>query len=120
MTSTLFRVENPNTNQGLWYRKDGSWNPHIFTLTEGVARDIPMGFNPEFKVEGLEWYSACDDLKKMEQWFSFQDLVELGQQGYGLYAIEVSRYRDVYGHAAFAAEHVLSQTLIDIDILKGS
>lgn len=116
---TLFRVENLTNRQGLWYRGDGTFNPHILTLTDGKSKDLPMEFNPELKVDGLDWYSACDNLEDMKQWFSLQDLIELSSQGYELNAVNVSQYRNVYGHAAFAEEYVLGRTKLDINSIKG-
>lgn len=114
----LFRVENPLSKQGLWYREDGTFNPFIKTLTNAIARDLPMGFDPTFKVEGLDWISACDNLPDMKNWFSTQDLQELEARGYSLFEFDVTRYRTVNGHAVFAKEHVLQTNRIDLSLLK--
>ena len=116
--NTIYRVENPVTWQGLWYRKDGSFNPFIKTLTNAIARDLPMGFDPEFKVDGLDWISGCDNLPDMKNWFSAQDLTELYGFGYDLYEFKVERYRTVNGHAAFAREHILESQKLDLSLLK--
>lgn len=117
LTNVLYRVENLTSRQGLWYKGDGSFNPHILTLTDGRSKNLPMEFNPEFKIMGLNWYSACDNLEDMEKWFSFQDIVELSKQGYTLNAVEVSQYRNVCGHAAFAEEYVIGRDQLDINRL---
>ena len=116
--SIIYRVENPITWQGLWYRKDGTFNPFIKTLTNAVARDFPMGFDPQFKIDGLDWVSGCDNLPDMKNWFSSQDLTELNGFGYNLYAFKVERYRTVNGHAAFAREHILETQKLDLSLLK--
>ena len=114
----VFRVENPLTKQGLWYREDGGFNPYIKTLTNAISKDLPMDFDPAFKAEGLNWISGCDNLPDMQNWFSSQDLKELEARGYGLYQFFVSRYRTVNGHAAFAKEHVLETNKIDLSLLE--
>jgi hypothetical protein len=114
----LYRVENPISQQGLWYRTDGTFNPFIKTLTNALAKDLPMGFDKDFKVEGLDWISACDNLPDMRNWFSAQDLMELDQRGYNLYEFDVSRYRTVNDHAVFAKEHIKYQSKIDLSLLK--
>jgi len=116
--NTIYRVENPLSQQGLWYREDGSFNPLIKTLTNAIARDFPMGFDPAFKVDGLDWISGCDNLTDMQNWFSVQDLTELHIRGYDLFKFEVEKYRTVNGHAVFANEHVLSNTKLDMSLLK--
>ena len=116
--ATLYRVENPISQQGLWYKTDGTFNPFIKTLTNALAKDLPMGFDAQFKVEGLDWVSACDNLPDMRNWFSTQDLMELDGRGYNLYEFTVNRYRAVNGHAVFAKEHVIEQNKIDLSLLK--
>jgi hypothetical protein len=114
----LYRVENPISQQGLWYRTDGTFNPFIKTLTNALARDLPMGFDPAFKVEGLDWISATDKLSDINHWFSPQDLKELEARGYSLFEFDVTRYRTVNGHAVFAKEHVMQTNRIDLSLLK--
>jgi hypothetical protein len=114
----LYRVENPLSKQGLWYREDGTFNPFIKTLTNAISRDLPMGFDPQFKLEGLDWISATDKLSDMKYWFSPQDLQELEGLGYGLFEFDVTRYRTLNGHAVFAKEHVLQANRIDLSLLK--
>lgn len=113
----LYRVENPATMQGLWYRGDGTFNPFIRTLGDAKCQDLPMGFDPAFKAEGLDWFSACDNLRDMSEWFSLSDLRKLAAQGYGLFRFDVQRYRHVNGHAAFARHHVISAAAVPISLI---
>lgn len=114
----LFRVENPLSKQGLWYREDGTFNPFIQTaLTNAIAKDLPMGFDPAFKVEGLDWISATDSLPELKNWFSPKDLQELQSLGYSLFEFDVTRYRKLNGHAVFAKEHVLRSSRIDLSLI---
>lgn len=114
----IYRVENPVTWQGLWYRKDGVFNPFIKTLTNAIARDFPMDFDPQFKVDGFDWISGCDNLPDMKNWFSAQDLEELNTFGYNLYEFTVERYRTVNGHAVFVREQVIDTQKLDLSLLK--
>lgn len=115
---TLYRVENPHTKQGLWYDKDGNFNPFIMQLTNAKSRDLPMEFDSQFKEGGKAWFSACDNLPDMKYWFSHNDLVELTQSGYDLFRFNVSDYRQVNGHAVFTRESVIECSLLDISILR--
>lgn len=118
MTQTLYRVENPITMQGLWYDKDGRFNPLITKLSNAKCRDLPMGYDPLLKVDGLAWYSACDNIPDMQNWFSHQDLIELQALGYGLWEFDVARYHVTNGHAAFGRHHVIASRQIDIGVLR--
>src|SRR5690606_16096141 len=113
----VYRVENPNTFQGLWYDKNGNFNPFITKIPNALCKDLPMDFNPEFKVGGLDWYSACDSLDDMSTWFSREDLINLSAAGYNLYQFNVSNYRTVFGHAAFARDHVSRHHQLDLSVL---
>lgn len=105
----LFRVENPVTNQGLWYDGDGNFNPFILTLAAAKSRDLPMEFDPDMLAGGQRWYSACDNIPDLQHWFSRQDLLELDKAGYGLYQFDVSDYRQRNGHAVFTRSQVVAQ-----------
>lgn len=115
---TVFRVENRETMQGLWYDKDGNFNPFITTLSDAKCKDLPMGFDPAMKEAGLSWFSACDNLPEMRNWFAFQDLVELAQAGYHLYRFEVTAFKQVPGHVVFTREHIIDQAQLDIRLLS--
>jgi hypothetical protein len=103
--SVLYRVENPKTMQGLWYDRHASYNGFIRQLGDALCHDVPMGFDPQFLTDG-HWFSACDNLADMSNWFSLSDLKRLHSIGYDLYRIEVPIYRTINGHAAFLRENV--------------
>lgn len=98
--SVIYRVENPDTAQGLWYRGDGVYNGFIRKFGDALCHDLPMDFDAQFK-DGGHWLSACDNLADMKNWFNVADLKRLYQEGYDLYRIEVPSYRKINGHAAF-------------------
>ena len=112
----LYRLENLESNQGLWYTTDGVFNPFIMKLTAAKSRDLPMGFDPMYS-EGGAWISACDSIPDMRNWFSRRDLDELGAAGYHLYEHDVHEYRQVPGHAIFLRERVIASRQIDVSIL---
>lgn len=103
---TLYRVENPNSMQGLWYDGHGRYNGFIRQFGDAKCHDVPMGFDPKFK-DGGDWFSACDNLKDMANWFSPDDLTRLHGIGYRLYSMEVDRYRTINGHAAFLRSGII-------------
>jgi hypothetical protein len=115
----VFRVENPNSHQGLWYDKDGNFNPFITKMTDAKSKDLPMDPDLEtYKAGGTAWISGCDSLPDMHNWFSVQDLIELEGAGYNLYRFLVSGYRQVPGHVIFTRESVIDVVKMDLSILK--
>lgn len=79
-----------------------------------------MGFDPAFKADGLDWFSACDNLEDMSDWFSKDDLIELGEQGYHLYKFTVDTTRSLNGHVVFTRQHVRGSEIIPLWVLDES
>lgn len=102
--AVLYRVENPDTAEGLWYDGWGNFTEYVKTLDDGHCRDLPMPYDPA--IAG-GWFSACDNLDDMSNWFSLEDLDQLAERGYGLYEVFVpdGDVREVSGHAVFRREN---------------
>ena len=118
--TTLYRVENPLTDVGLWYNAQGRQVDFIRDLDAARCRDLPMGHDPSL-VGG--WFSATDSLEQMCSWISASDAVQLADRGHGLYAVEVAEEgwritREPYVHAVFRSELVLSRRLLPWDVLE--
>ena len=99
---SLWRVENPETLIGLWYNEFGEKTDFIKTIENAQCAEVPMEFDPQMK-DGGDWFSACDNLPDMRNWFSTSDLHNFGQVGYRLYRIEVPNYRMANGHEDLGA-----------------
>lgn len=118
--AALFRIENQSSMQGLWYDAEGAFHPLIHRLADGKARDMPMGFDPDFRAEGSRWYSACESIPALSCVFSVKDVTELEGLGYSLYRFEVARFRTNDWHALFTRADVIGQQKIDLSILKNA
>lgn len=117
--ATLYRVENPNTMVGLWYNQFGEKTDFIVNeIKEAQCRDLPMDIDQETYGDGGRWYSACDNIVDMRNWFSVTDLQQFKQAGYGLYLFEVPEYRMAYGHAIFLREKVIEVVEAPISLLE--
>jgi hypothetical protein len=114
----IYRVENPDSNQGLWYDADGNFSPFIKKLSDAKCKDLPMDFDTLYKEGGYAWISACDSLPDMRNWFNYQDLVELKKAGYDLYQFKVTGYKQVPGHVIFTRESVIETAKLDINLLS--
>lgn len=84
----IYRIENDDTQHGMWYRADGTFDPFIFRLTEGKSANLPMEFDPRYGKDGLRWISAGASVQQMQHWFSTRDAVELFQAGYRLFEFD--------------------------------
>lgn len=115
--STIFRVENPVTEVGLWYNSRGEKTDYIKTIDNAQCRYLPMEFDPTMK-DGGDWVSGCDNLLDMKNWFSLEDLAQFKARGYGFYRFEVPNYRMANGHAIFLRESAIEVVEIPLSLLE--
>lgn len=108
MNYTVYRIEDQETMNGIWYNINAELTAFITTLSNAKCKDLPMPFDSErYSQDGLAWFSATDKLEEIPDWCSLQDMQELEAAGFHLYAFTVSHYRHVPGHVIFAREHVI-------------
>ena len=99
----------------MWYDKDGNFSPFILNLSEGISKDLPMGYCEDHKRDGLEWYSAGKSKAGMNQWFSARDAYELMNNGYSLYQFNVSEFQIKEHEVLFTREGIIDTTEIPLD-----
>jgi hypothetical protein len=104
----VFRIENPISMHGMWYKLDATWAPFIFTLTEGISRDLPMEFDQRYSSGGLKWFSAGKSKSNMNRWFSPRDAYELSVAGYKLFRFVVSEYKEEEHQVLFTREGIVT------------
>lgn len=115
----LYRVENPATDVGLWYNKFGEKTDFIkHQIKDAQCADLPMDPDLSIYADGGKWYSACDNIPDMRNWFSVSDLQQFKKAGYGLYLFEVPDYRMANGHAIFLREQAISIEEAPISLLE--
>lgn len=110
----IYRIENPVTNHGMWYREDGTYDPFIKTLTEGISSHLPMEYCERYGKNGRRWYSGCKDLEQLKTWFSNKDVEELLEGGYRLYEFECEEYTVEDNQVLFTREGVLNKKEIQL------
>ena len=77
-TKIVYRIENPEDKDGMWYTKEGILRKKIHILCpNGIAKDFPMPFNPLHKKDGHIWNSAGKSIENMNQWFTPEDAINL-------------------------------------------
>ena len=116
-TVTIYRIENTETNHGMWYRLDGTYDPFIMTLTEGISRDLPMEKHPRYQKDNVAWFSAGKSIENMNQWFSPRDAQELHDAGYELFSFTVKEYQMEEHQCLFTRRGVLSSERIPLDFI---
>lgn len=101
----------------MWYNSKGEHEPYIDTLTEGISKHLPMGYNPIHKKGGKKWYSGTDSREQLEKWFSILDVKELLERGYKLYKFTVKEWNTLEHEVLFTREGIIAQEEIPMSDL---
>lgn len=111
----IYRIENEKTFNGMWYRKDGEFDPFIFKLTDGISKNLPMDFEERYSEGGMRWISAGGSVDQMKYWFSNLDAFELINNGYSLLELEVEQFKPEEHQVLFTRESIVNKREIPID-----
>jgi hypothetical protein len=113
---TIYRIELPDSRDGMWYNSDGELKKKIHLLCpNGVAKDFPMPFNPLYRKDGKVWQSAGKNIENMNQWFTADDAMNLYKNGYRLYEYQTEVYQELEMEILFCRENVISQKEIPLN-----
>lgn len=96
MKKIFYRVENPTTQNGLWYDIDGNFTGTIHQKEFDKLQNhkLPMPFNEN--IQG--WLSCVEKLEEIDAWFNEEDMKILRHKGYMLSEYESSDFKKVDGH----------------------
>lgn len=114
----IYRIENPQTKCGMWYNERGQYEPFVDKLTEGRSKHLPMPHDDSFRKNNLKWYSACRSIDQLIEWFSERDIYELVENGYRIYALEVSQYKIEENQVLYTKEGILTKTELEPEELR--
>lgn len=90
MKRSFYRVCNPDTQQGLWYKFDG-------TFSGLIHEEFDFCFNSQLKMDYDEelvgWLSVADDLDHLWGWFTTEDVANLQKHGWFIYEYEATEWK---------------------------
>jgi hypothetical protein len=112
----VFRIENPEDRDGMWYTKNGVLRKKIHILCpNGIAKDFPMPFNPLHQKYGKIWQSAGKSIENMNQWFTVEDAINLHNNGFKLFQFETTLFQELDMETLFCREGVIFQKEIPLE-----
>lgn len=119
ITKTIFRIEDPNSDNGLWYNKDAQLIETVKILCpHGVAKDFPMPLNFQLhRKDGEVWNSAGKSMENMNYWFTAEDARNLYNNGFKLFQFEVSMFQELELEILFCRKGILKQTEIPLETI---
>lgn len=114
----IYRIENPEDMDGMWYTKDGILRKKIHILCpNGIAKDFPMPFNPSHRKDGYIWNSAGKSIENMNQWFTVEDAVNLYNNGFKLFQFETTMFQELEMEILFCRDGIISQKEIPLELV---
>lgn len=114
---TVYRIENPEHHHGMWYDKEGRFDPVIHELCpNGIAKDFPMPKNLELhrKADRI-WNSAGKSIENMNEWFAPQDAINLVNNGFKLFKFKVELYQELPMEILFCRDGIIAQEEIPLE-----
>lgn len=88
--SRLFYRVGVETEQGLWYNKNGEFTGLIHNDFKWLkASNLQMPFDLELR----GYLSVADSLEHLYQWFSREEIIALQKQGFFIYEYEATDYK---------------------------
>ena len=116
-TRKVFRIENPNDKDGMWYTKDGVLRKKIHILCpNGIAKDFPMPLNLELhRKDGHIWQSAGKNVENMNEWFTASDALNLYNKGFKLFEFETTMFQELEMEILFCRQGVIKQREIPLE-----
>lgn len=107
----IYRIENQNLpDRGLWYTREGEFKPLVTRLKSPLA-ELPMPFDPN----AVGFFSGCDSIQQLRNWFKFHDLVQLRRMGFELFVYKSRNFKEAEGHLLFSKYDYLSRKKLSID-----
>lgn len=116
---TIYRIENPEHMNGMWYNKNGIFMKNIHILCpNGIAKDFPMPLNLDLhRKDGKIWNSGGKSIENMNQWFTIEDAKSLYNNGFKLFEFEVSEYNELEMEILFTRDGILSKKEIPLEMV---
>lgn len=112
-----FRIEKPYSEQGLWYTTSGELRPLVHEMGLKCAA-LPMDPDPAvYQADGINWYSGCETLEGLYQWFSIDEMKLMRAAGFKLVIFNTELIRNHYGHILFSKQHLNGSQEIDLSLL---
>lgn len=113
----IYRIENPQDMDGLWYTKEGVFRKNIGILCpNGIAKDFPMPLNLELhRKDGDIWNSAGKSIENMNAWFTPMDAINLMNNGFKLFQFEVNKFQELENEILFTRAGIITQKEIPLE-----
>ena len=113
----LYRLESRNPQNGLWYNANNEYVWGCRNCT-GEAKNLPMGYDKRYHVDGKNWFSSCSTKEDLLHWYSLEDANYLINQDFVFTKYLATDYIEYpTKETVFLKETALAREEIDINSL---
>lgn len=109
----LYRLESKSEDNGLWYRADGEYVFGIGGLPDCKTKDLPMGYDERYRMDGRHWFSSCSRVEDLKHWYSLYDALQLIENGFVFTRYLATEYTEYEFETTFIKESCLAREVID-------
>lgn len=90
----MYRIQNRDTTDGMW-RTTFNGQPAVLYLSDKRLANLPMPEDKsKYNKDGKEWKCAVDNIEKLYDWFSKEDILELIKMNFFVMKFETDDYID--------------------------
>ena len=109
----VYRLESIDPMNGLWYNSFGEYRWGI-SITSGMAKHLPMGYDERYKKDGRDWFSSCSRIQDLSHWYSLEDVLLLLEKGFVFTKYLATEYVEYENETTFIKDTALAREVIDI------
>lgn len=105
-------MEATEPKNGLWYNMD---NEYVWGCKDckGDAKNLPMGYDPRYHIDGKNWVSSCSRIEDLLHWYSKEDAQYLLEHGFKFYKYLANDYHEFELETVFLKETAAERVEID-------
>ena len=113
----LYRLESITPDNGLWYDSDGNYVWGCRDI-EGDSKNLPMGYDERYHVDGKNWFSSCSRAQDLAYWYSLEDAKYLMEHGFAFTEYLAQDYIEYPLETVFLKETVLERIVLSASYVE--
>ena len=110
----IYRLESKDDGNGLWYNSHGEYVFGIGETPNCTTKDLPMGHDERYVLDGKKWFSACSRKEDLLHWYSLENALDLIERGFVFTRYLAVDYHEYDVETTFLKETALKREEIDI------
>ena len=110
----LYRLESKSAENGLWYNAKCELVWGIGKLPTCQTKWLPMDYDERYNKDGRLWHSSCSRKEDLTHWYSFQDALDLIDNGFVFTRYLATEYEEYELETTFIKDTCLAREELDI------